>query len=159
MDKNKPINTSLNRASEKGLNSALVPVRRSFWLFFYKGTYRTNAGTIVQTYQRTVFLKPYPWTQLSGEVSYIFCQSCHLARHFDKLKTKDSHSRSIDWRQESPHNGLFGEWKLILNKALDFTVDFKVVCIVLSRNSSQPKQCCISFFFLSTFLQTVWTGK
>ena len=28
-------------------------------VIFYKGTYRTNAGTIVQTYQRTVFLKPY----------------------------------------------------------------------------------------------------
>ena len=31
---------------------------------FYMGTYRTNAGTIVQTYQRTVFLNPY--TVLSG---------------------------------------------------------------------------------------------
>ena len=36
------------RASEKGRNSALVLVRRSFWSFFYKGTYRTKAGTIAQ---------------------------------------------------------------------------------------------------------------
>ena len=93
MDKNKPINTSLNRTSEKGLNSALVPVRRSFWSFLYgyisyKRRYDcTNLPE--NSFSEALSLN----TAFRGGIIHL-CQSCHWAKHFDELEIKDLHISS-----------------------------------------------------------------
>ena len=80
---NNPARTLLTRASEKGRNSALVPVRRSFWSFFIR-------VRIVQTPVRSYKLtrERFFWSPISSAHSYCLMST--------KL-WKSGHHSPLEW--------------------------------------------------------------